>query len=353
MTSVTTLLRRARPWVETQRLPSLRGWLVAVGVPLLMFAMFLASAGVSPLEAFAAMLRSSVGSPYGAGEMVLRAAPFALTALATAIPARAGLLNVGAEGQLACGALGAAALAAVLGDGAGAWGLPLLVAAGAAGGAAWAGVAAVLRTKMQLNETISTLLLNYVAYLLMAYILQGPLKDPASFNWPFSPPVADAMRFPTLLDSRVHLGVLLAPIAAVVFAFALARTYWGLHLRVTGGNPQAARRAGIDVARTYLTVMLIGGAMAGLAGVLQVAGAEGRLRPSTGVGFGYAGFLAAWMVSHHPLWLLASSLLLAGIAVSGDALQITAGLPSSTVNILTALVLLGVLARSRSQSRET
>ncbi|MSQ14353.1 MAG: ABC transporter permease [Dehalococcoidia bacterium] len=348
MSNIATFLRGSHPRLRTSLRPALITTLSAVIVPLCLFSVFLMMAGVAPLDAFRAMLQSSLGSSYGIGEVLVRAAPFALTALATAIPARAGLLNVGAEGQLVVGALGAAAASALLKD-IGIVGLPVLILAGIIGGAAWAGLAAVLRTKLQLNETISTLLLNYVAYLLVAHILQGPLRDPASFNWPFSPPIPDGMRFPVLFDSRVHLGLLIAPVAAIIFALALWRTYWGLNLRVTGGNPQAARRAGIDVAKTYLTVMLIAGAMAGLAGVLQVVGVEGRLRPSTGVGFGYSGFLAAWMVSHHPLWLLGSSLLLAAIVVSGDALQITSGLPSSTVGILTALVLLGVLARGHSQ----
>ncbi|MEK7215430.1 MAG: ABC transporter permease, partial [Chloroflexota bacterium] len=320
----------------------------AAVLPVVLFAVFLMLAGVPPIDTFGAMLQSSVGSSYGIGEVLVRAAPFALTALAAAIPARAGLLNVGAEGQLVCGGLGVAAMAAALGDASPA-GIPLLIAAGMAGGAAWAGIAGVLRTKLQLSETISTLLLNYIGYLLVAHVLQGPLKDPASFNWPYSPPLADALRFATFLGSRVNLGMLLAPLAAGVLAVLLFRTYWGLNLRVTGGNPQAARRAGINVPRTYLTVMLIAGALAGLAGVLQVMGVEGRLRPTSGVGFGYAGFLAAWMVGHHPIWVLLSALLLAAIAVSGDALQITAGLPASSINILTALVLLGVLARSQAQ----
>lgn len=320
--------------------------LAAAGIPVLLFSLFLLAAGVLPFDAFGAMAQSAFGSGYGISEVVVRAAPFGLTALATAIPARAGLINVGAEGQLVFGALFAAALATALGD-AGMGAIPLLVVAGAAGGAAWSGAAALLRVKLGVNETISTLLLNYVAYLLVAMVLQGVLKDPASFNWPFSPPLADSLRFPTLFGTRVHLGVILTPLAAAVFAWALARTYWGLNLRVTGGNPVAAQRGGIDVARSYVTVMLLAGALAGLAGVLQVAGVEGRLRPSTGVGFGYAGFLAAWMVNHHPLWLLASALLLSAIAVSGDALQISAGLPAASVNILTALVLLGVLATGR------
>ncbi|MSQ28060.1 MAG: ABC transporter permease [Dehalococcoidia bacterium] len=323
---------------------------VAAVLPVALFALFLMLAGVAPIDTFAAMLQSSVGSSYGIGEVLVRAAPFALTALAAVIPARAGLLNVGAEGQLVCGGLGVAAMAFALGDVSPA-GIPLLIVAGMAGGAAWAGIAGVLRTKLQLSETISTLLLNYIGYLLVAHVLQGPLKDPASFNWPYSAPLSDALRFATLLGSRVNVGMLLAPLAAGVLAVLLFRTYWGLNLRVTGGNPQAARRAGINVPRTYLTVMLIAGALAGLAGVLQVMGVEGRLRPTSGVGFGYAGFLAAWMVGHHPIWVLLSALLLAAIAVSGDALQITAGLPASSINILTALVLLGVLARGRAQSR--
>lgn len=345
MASMAALWQSARPRLISQARPAALSALTAVGIPLGLFSLFLLAAGVAPWDAFPAMLRSSIGSTYGTGEMLLRAAPFVLTALATAIPAKAGLLNVGAEGQLVCGGLAAAAMAAMLGD-AGLFGLGLLVLAGCVGGGLWAGLAAWLRTKVQLNETISTLLLNYVAYLLVAHVLQGPLRDPASFNWPYSPPVADGMMFPTIFG-RVHVGVLLAPVAALAFAFVLARTYWGLNLRVAGGNPLAARRAGIEVAKTYLTIMLIAGAMAGLAGVLQVAGAEGRMRPSTGVGFGYAGFLAAWMVGHNPLMLIVSSLLLAGLAVSGDALQIGSGLPASSVNILTALVLLGVLARGR------
>lgn len=327
-------------------LPRLLRWAGLAAVPLAVFALFLLAAGADPLATYQAMFRNAIGDAYGAGEVAVRAAPFVLTALAAAIPARAGLVNVGGEGQFAVGALAATWAAVALGGS-----LPrpvtlaALAAAGALGGAAWSGLAGLLRVRLKLNETISTLLLNYVAFLFMASIVHGPLKDPASFNWPFSPPLAEAARFPTLGGSRVHLGIVLAVLAALALWYLLARTYWGFRLRVVGGNPEATRRAGIHVDRTLLAAMLVGGALAGLAGMVEVAGVEGRLRPTTGTGFGYAGFLAAWMAGHHPLGVLGSALLLAVIAVSGDALQIFASLPASSVNILMALVLLGVLAR--------
>jgi simple sugar transport system permease protein len=322
------------------------GWVSLVVGPLAVFAVFLLLVKTNPLDTYWAMLKSTVGDSYGLGEVAVRAAPLILTALATALPARARLINVGGEGQLAVGALATAAMAMLLGDH-----LPqaptliLLGLAGMIGGAAWAGLAGVLRVKLKLNETICTLLLNYIAFLFVGYMVHGLLKDPASFNWPFSPPLADAARFPTLPHSRVHLGILIAPIVAGLVWYFTSRTYWGLRLRVVGGNPEAARRAGLNVERIQLLTMLVGGMLAGLAGMIVVAGVEGRLRPATGVGFGYVGFLAAWMVNHDPLWLIGSAILLAMITVSGDALQITAGLPASSVNILMALVLLGVLAR--------
>lgn len=340
--------------LKANSLPRFLGWISLVLGPLAVFAIFLLIVKTNPLEAYAAMLRSTVGDLYGLGEVAVRAAPLILTALAATVPARARLINVGGEGQLAIGALMTAAVAMVLGD---RWPqaptLILLALAGMAGGAAWAGLAGILRVKLKLNETIGTLLLNYIAFLFVGYMVHGLLKDPASFNWPFSPPLAEVARFPTLPLSRVHLGILIAPIVAGLVWYFTTHTYWGLRLRVVGGNPEAARRAGLNVERIQFMTMLVGGMLAGLAGMIVVTGVEGRLRPATGVGLGYVGFLAAWMVSQHPLWLIGSSILLAIITVSGDTLQITSGLPASSVNILMALVLLGVLARFYREKKST
>lgn len=342
---------RPTPWRSIPWQQVLQWFLVAVG-PFLLFALFLRSVGAEPLRTYQVMLQSALGDAYGLSEVLLRAAPFMLAALATALPARIRLINVGAEGQIVIGALTTTFVAVLITDRfPGFVTIPLLVVAGAVGGAIWAGVAGLLRVYFQLNETISTLLLNYVAVLVVALSVHTVLKDPDSFNWPFSPPFAEQARLVTIGGTRLHWGVLLAPIAAIVVWYLFGRTFWGLRLRVVGGNPEAARRAGFDVARIQLIVFLVAGALAGVAGMLEVAGVEGRLRPTTAIGYGYVGFLAAWMVKHHPLWLIASSVLLAVIAVSGDTLQITAQLPASSVKILMALVLVGILARGRSATQ--
>lgn len=333
-------LRRSLPWATLLR------WLLLALGPLAIFALFLLTVGADPIKTYRAMYFSALGDGFGLAEVLIRAAPFVLGGLATALPARTRLVNVGAEGQIALGALATTFAAMAIGNRFPAWvTLPALLVAGAAGGAVWAGIAGLLRTRLAVNETISTLLLNYVGALVVIFCVHTVLKDPESFNWPFSPPFADAARWVTIGNTRLHWGVIVAPIAALLVWYFLTRTHWGLHLRVVGGNPEAARRAGFNVERIQLLVFIAAGALAGMAGMLEVAGVEGRLRPTTGVGFGYVGFLAAWMVGQHPLGLIASSLLLAVLAVSGDALQITARLPASSVNILMAFVLIGILAR--------
>ena len=336
--------------------PSLNGVVrgaIFLIAPLLLFALFLLAVGADPIKTYQSMFRSALGDRIGISEVLIRAAPILLAGLATALPAHARLINVGAEGQIAIGALTTTFLAVALGDSLPmVITLPLLVLAGALGGALWAGIAGFLKVRLQINETITTLLFNYIAFLVVGYFIHGILKDPDSFNWPFSPPFADAARWPTIGGTRMHWGVILAPVAAIAFWFVLAKTYWGLRLKVIGGNGEAARRAGYHVRRVQLAVFLLAGSLAGIAGMIEVAGVEGRLRPTTGVGIGYVGFLAAWMVSQNPLWLMGSSLLLSIIAVSGDALQMTASLPASSVNILMALVLILVLAKFQLPKRK-
>lgn len=321
-------------------------WIGLILGPFAIFALFLLAVGADPIKTYQMMARSALGDFYGVAEVLLRAAPFILAALATAIPAQVRLINVGAEGQIVIGALTTTFAAVALGNTFPAMiTLPLLFLAGALGGALWAGVVGVLRMKLNVNETIASLLLNYVAVLVVAYFVHGILKDPDSFNWPYSPPFVQAARLVTIGGTRLHWGVLVAPIAALIAWYVITRTYWGLNIRVVGGNVEAARRAGLPVERIQLLLFVLAGSLAGIAGMLEVAGVEGRLRPTTGIGYGYVGFLAAWMVGQHPLGLIASSLLLAILAVSGDALQITAGLPASSVRILMAMVLIGVLAQ--------
>jgi simple sugar transport system permease protein len=218
-----------------------------------------------------------------------------------------------------------------------------MLLAGAAAGAAWAGIAAVLRITVRVNEAVTTLLLNYVALFAMLYLILGPWKDPAALGQSTSVELAEPLKLPVFAGTAVNVGVGLAVVAAVGVWFALTRTSWGFRLGVVGGNPEAARRAGIPVVVLLLSALLIGGALAGLAGFVQLAGTEYKLRPTFGLTIGYVAFLASWLARHKPLPLLLASLALAAIAVSGNSLQIGSGLPAASVNILMGLVLVAVL----------
>jgi general nucleoside transport system permease protein len=277
-------------------------------------------------------------------DTLIRATPFVFTGLAVAVPARAGLVNIGGEGQFVVGMVFATYGALhftglpepVL--------LPVLAALGALGGLLYAGIAAALRITAGLNEALSTLLLNFVAPLILAYLVFGPWKDPATYsNLPQTAGFSDSALLPTYGLTQLHLGIPLALVAAVVVWVILDFTRWGFRARVVGGNPEAARRSGLPVPRTMLVALLAGGGLAGLGGMIELTGIEGRLRPGIGIGFGYIGFLASWLVGHRPLGIVGAALLLAAISVAGDSLQIDADLPSTSVYILMALVVLTAL----------
>lgn len=320
---------------------------------LLVFGLGLWVLGNDPVAAYADMWRTGLGSSYGLGEIAVRAVPFLMAALATALPARAGLVNVGAEGQLAVGMIASTACALALGGRVpGIVLLPLLGLAGAAGGAAWAAVPAVLHVRANLNETIGTLLLNYVAALLVQFMIIGVWRDPGSPGFPQTARFGPGARLPIVWGSRVHLGVIVAPLVAVAVGAVLRRTRAGFRLRALGGNPEAARRAGLPVGRLLVASMVAGGALAGLGGMIEVTGLEGRLRPGTAVGYGYIGFLASWLARHRPVPIVAASFLFGVIAVGGYSLQIGAGLPSSSVHVLMAIVLFAMLERGRARAAE-
>jgi ABC-type uncharacterized transport system permease subunit len=324
------------------------GWGLVVAAPIIIFAIFLLIVGANPIELYKTMIHSVFGDFYGFGELLIKATPFILTALATALPAKAGLINVGGEGQLAIGALFATwAGVFYLHNVPAIIGIPLIMISGAIGGALWAAIAAFLKVKGHMNETITTLLLNYVALYTVGYFVHGPLKDPASFNWPFSPELANQLRLPALSGSRVHIGIIIAVVIAIIVWYIVAKTRVGFGIRVVGGNALAAMRAGYHVGRTQFWTLVASGAIAGIAGMIEITGIEGRLRPETGATYGYLGFLAAWMAWNHPLWLVGTAIIIGAISVTGSSLEMTSGLPSSSVNILMALVLFAILAKGR------
>ncbi|MDH4366177.1 MAG: ABC transporter permease, partial [Acidimicrobiia bacterium] len=267
--------------------------------------------------------------------------------------ARAGLFNIGGEGQLLLGAIGAVGASRML---AGAVPMvPTLVIMGLAAGvtgAVWAGIAAVLRQVFGTNEAITTLLLNYIAGLILTWLVFEPWKDPQSLGQAYTSELDDQSRLPILWGNRVHAGLLIALVAAVAVWLLLSRTRWGFRLGVLGGNTEAARRAGFRVGGLSLGAMMVGGALAGLGGMTEVAGVEGRLRPEILVSYGYTAFLSSWLARHHPLHTLWAATLLGGIIVGGFGLKIATGLSGGAVEVLSALVLLGVLGFAQAGTRK-
>jgi simple sugar transport system permease protein len=319
---------------------------VAVGGFLVLF-------GKNPIVAYTEIFKGALGSSYGLSEVVVRAIPLMLCAAATALPARMGLLNVGPEGQLHAGALAVTWGALTFGALPRGVFLPTLIALGLLGGALAAFVPAVLRWKAGVNETISTLLLNYVIVLLVEYLVRGPWKDPASYNWPYTPEFPDSARLGFYWGTRIHTGLWFALAAIVLFYLTLRFTRWGYEIRVIGDNPEAAGRAGIPIGRYTLVAMSLGGALAGLAGMAEICAIQGRLRPGISTGFGYTGFLVSWLALHHPLGIVVMAVLLGVLSVGGDAIQISLGLPYATVNIITSLIFFIVLGSRFRRTRTT
>jgi ABC-type uncharacterized transport system permease subunit len=337
----------------TSRLgPSRHGWLgilfrfaALFGLAFILFAIVLLVFGKNPVKAYIDIFSSTLGSTYGFSEMLVKMIPLVLTAVAVAVPSRVWLINVGGEGQLYMGAM-FATWGALTFSSLPAWVLlPLIFVLGFLGGGLWGSISGILRARGWVSETISTLLLNYVAILLVNFLVFGPWKDPESANYPQTAEFVDAAILPAFGNTRVHLGIIFALASLILFHFVLSRTRWGLEMRAIGGNPEAARRNGIPIARYIVLLLFIGGGIAGLAGMSEVSAIQGRLRPSLSPGYGFAGFLISWMAGGDPLGILAAAFLLAIITASGDILQMAQGLPGSVVNILMALILFVVLAR--------
>jgi general nucleoside transport system permease protein len=348
MKPTTDLLDAPRHTVALARIPApVRSgvrWVLVFGAAFLIFAAFLVAKGADPIEVYESMWRSAFSSGNNLGETLMRATPILLAGLAVAVPARAGLFNIGGEGQLLLGAIGAHATATALGDS-----LPTLITlvlmaiGGATAGMMWALGPALLKRYTSTNETITSLLSNYLAAILLAWLVFVPWKDPQSLGQAYSTELTGPQSLPVLWGNRVNAGIVLAALVPVLLWLAFRYTPWGFKLKVIGGNPEAARRAGMAVGSLTVGAMAVGGALAGLGGMVEVAGIEGRLRPGMMLGYGYIGFLASWLARHHPIKIIAAAILLGGIAIGGNGLKITAGLSGAAVNVLMALVLLAVL----------
>jgi simple sugar transport system permease protein len=312
-------------------------------------ALLLLAGGYDPLEAARAGLGGAFGSADALASITLvRAIPLMLTGLAIAFAFRAGVWNVGAEGQLLAGAITAAwiGLAARALPG---WILtPTLLILSACGGALWALVPALMKLRLGVGEVITTLLMSFVALYLTGFVVQGPLQEPRGV-FPQTEPIAEAARLPALVPgTRLHVGLVLAVLAAVAVAWIFRRTPLGFRMRAVGASPDAARVAGkVDTARVTLVAFLGSGALAGLAGGIQVAGVTYALYEGYSPGWGYTAIAVALLAALDPLWVLATALLFGALEAGAAAMQRDAGIPSVWAVAVQALVILAVLALDR------
>jgi len=301
-------------------------------------------AHVDPFEAFGLMYEGAFGSWFSWQNSLTRAAPLILTALCTALPARLGLVIIGNEGALVLGGVSAAAAGIAVTNAP-----PLVVqlvmaAAGILMGGAWIALAGGLRQWRGVNETISSLLLTYIAIALMNHFVEGPLRDPSSLNKPSSWPIGDANMIGNIPGADVHWGLVFGVVACVLIYLFQRFTTWGFAMEVIGGNPKTARMMGLDVGRYVLLACGAGGGAAGLAGMVEVAAIQGRANASLAVGYGYSGILVSFLARHHPLAIIPVAILLGGIGASGGLLQRRLDLPDAAVVVFQGIIFVAILA---------
>jgi ABC-type uncharacterized transport system permease subunit len=316
----------------------------AIALALLLFGGFVGLAGVNPVDVWAILFKGAFGDWFSWQNTLQRAAPLMLTALCVALPARAGLVIIGGEGAMVLGGLGAAWLAQGLPAAAGLAGTVAVCLAGALAGAAWIALAGWLRQWRGVNETISSLLLAYVAIGLFKHLVEGPLRDPSSLNKPSTHALPESFLIPGMAGSDVHWGLALGAVACVLAALWLRWTPSGFSVRVVGGNLRAAQLVGLPATRLVVLACALGGAAAGLAGAVEVAAVHTSANAALIAGYGYAGILVAFMARHQPLAIVPVAILFGGFGAAGSLLQRRLGLPDASVLVLQGMAFVLILA---------
>lgn len=346
---VTPLSERAgqiRPLLEwlARRAEPLAIALFAILVGLALFSLFIAILGKSPVQLFQLMYAGGFGSWFSVQNSLSRAAPLLLTALCVALPARLGLVVIGAEGAVVLGGVAGAAIA-----------LPMIgtappfvtwVAMGLAGmavGAVWIGLSGFLRHYRGVNETIASLLLAYIAIALMNHLIEGVLRDPASLNKPSTTPLPPEYMLGNIPGMDVHWGLVIGVVACIVSYILIEATSFGFAARIAGGNVRAAQIQGLPVGRLIVGFTAIAGSFAGLAGMIEVTAVQGSANASLAAGYGYTGILVAFLARHNPLAIIPVAILLGGIDASGGLIQRRMGLPDATVLVLQGTLFVVIL----------
>jgi ABC-type uncharacterized transport system permease subunit len=332
---------------------------MALAVSLVLFGIFVALFGHDPLDLYFYMYQGAFGTWFSWQNTLTRAAPLILTALCTALPAQLGMVIIGGEGALLMGALAATAAALAMPDAP-----PLVVqiamaVAGIVSGGLWIALAGGLRHYRGVNETISSLLLVYIALAVLNQLVEGPMRDPTSLNKPSTRDIGDVNMIGAIPGTDVHWGFALGITAAILAYVLIYHTVFGFAARVAGGNIRAAKVVGLAVGPLILVTCFLAGGAAGLAGMVEVGAVQGRANANLAVGYGFTGILVSFLARHNPLAVIPVAILLGGIGASGGLLQRRMGLPDASVLVLQGIIFMTVLmsetlyGRFRVPSRKT
>jgi ABC-type uncharacterized transport system permease subunit len=326
---------------------------MAVAVTIALGLVMFAALGKDPFRAIAIIFYEPLTDLFTISEMIVKATPLILIGIGLSFGFRAGVWNIGAEGQFTFGALAGGAVALALYQVEGFWVLPLMCLAGILGGMAWAAIPAFLRTRFNANEILVTLMLTYVAVLLLSVLVHGPLKDPEGLNFPESRLFHEAATMPILIaETRAHVGFIVALVAVAVAWVVLSRHIFGYQVKVMGQSPKAAAYGGFVEKRVVWISLMISGGFAGLAGTFEAAGPVGQLVPALPVGYGFTAIIVAFLGRLNPIGILLAGFVMALTYIGGEGAQISMNLPSAVTGVFQGMFLftllgIDVLARYR------
>ncbi len=336
---------RLEPRPQASRVWTWASPLLALALTVVIGVLLFAALGKDPWRGLQMFFWEPVKSSYALGELMVKATPLLLIALGLAVCFRSNVWNIGAEGQFILGAVCAGGVALLAGKDTGRWIVPAVLLAGMLGGMAWAGLVAWLRDRFHASEILVSLMLVYVATMVLSYLVYGPWKDPAGYNFPQTKTFEAVALVPRLwTGSRVNLGLPLALLAAAALWVFLFRTRAGFAQQVGGLAPDAARYAGFSSRRALWTALLVSGGAAGLAGALEVAGPVGQLTPYVPVGYGFAAIIVAFVGRLHPFGMVLSAVLMSMFYIGGELAQSRLGLPKSITGVFQGLLLFALLA---------
>jgi len=316
---------------------------LALVAALIAFGIFVACFGKDPADLYFYMYQGAFGTWFSWQNTLTRAAPLVLTALCTALPAQLGMVIIGGEGALLVGALGATAAALLIPGAPPPVVILMMAVAGMLSGGLWIALAGGLRHYRGVNETLSSLLLVYIALAVLNHLVEGPMRDPTSLNKPSTREIGAANMIGSIPGTDVHWGFVFGAVAAVLAYVLIFHTVFGFSARIAGGNVRAAKVVGLSVGKLILITCMLAGAAAGLAGMVEVAAVQGRANANIAVGYGFTGILVSFLARHNPLAIIPVAILLGGINASGGLLQRRLGLPDASVLVLQGMLFVSVL----------